>query len=444
MATVFKRSKSPNWQISWFEPTARGKKRRTKSSGTTCKRTAQRIANEHEAQAALKRSGIIDVVADEIAKQSNRSIESHLGDFIAKLEAAGRSTKHIDDTQRKIRAVADFARFETAGDITPDGVNRLANSLKADGLSARTIGSYIDAIRAFTRWLTENQKSTRDPLVGVKKPNPAKDRRLERRFLEPDEWRHIQQAAMAGPERRGMTGSARALLYELAIVTGLRSNELRSLTLSSLDLGTNPIVICDACDTKNKKLARQHIPRHLAERLREYIEPRPPKANAFDMPHETSLARMLREDVADARLKWLSTFDDDPDKYASQERSDFLAARSAKGEWLDFHTLRHTCGAWLMMAGADIKTIQSVMRHSTIMLTLDTYGHLMPNAESDAVSSVDAILNPVAVRLSATGTDNQCQQLEHEPPRINATGCDESDSKWSGPRTQKAASPGGE
>ena len=447
MATVFKRPGKPNWFISWFEPTARGNKRKTKSSGTTCKRTSQRIANEIEAKAALRRSGIIDVVADELAKQSSRSIESHLADYAAKLKAAGRSAKHIDDTQRKVQAVAEFAQFETAGNITADGVNQFANSLKDAGRSARTIQSYLTAIKSLTRWMTEGVKLARDPLAGIRKPNPAKDRRLQRRFLLPDEWRLVQAATLTGPQRDGMSGTERALLYELAIVTGLRSGELRSLKRSSLDLASNPVVMCEAGNTKNKKTARQHIPSHLAERLRQHVARKSLEAAVFDMPHETDVAGMLRSDIAEARKRWLTTFKDDPDKYAKQERSDFLTAKNSKGESLDFHALRHTCGAWLMMAGVDIKTVQAVMRHSAITLTLDTYGHLMPGAESDAVADVDAMLTLTSKALAATGTDFQVQhrvqQLEHETLRIAAIDCDETTDRWTSGKSPKVAKTAG-
>ena len=45
---------------------------------------------------------------------------------------------------------------------------------------------------------------------------------------------------------------------------------------------------------------------------------------------------------------------------------------------LVFHSLRHTCGTWLALAGEAPKTIQEVMRHKDITLTMDTYGHLFP------------------------------------------------------------------
>ena len=54
--------------------------------------------------------------------------------------------------------------------------------------------------------------------------------------------------------RVGMTGHERRLLYETAIETGLRSNELRSLARSSLNLGgEQPHVLLDAKRTKDRK-----------------------------------------------------------------------------------------------------------------------------------------------------------------------------------------------
>ena len=42
----------------------------------------------------------------------------------------------------------------------------------------------------------------------------------------------------------------------------------------------------------------------------------------------------------------------------------------------------------LSQAGCDIKTIQSILRHSDIRLTVDRYGHLFPGAEASAVAKM--------------------------------------------------------
>lgn len=38
-----------------------------------------------------------------------------------------------------------------------------------------------------------------------------------------------------------------------------------------------------------------------------------------------------------------------------------------------------------VLSGVNVKIVQVVMRHSTIKLTLDTYGHLLPGQEAEAV-----------------------------------------------------------
>jgi integrase len=52
---------------------------------------------------------------------------------------------------------------------------------------------------------------------------------------------------------------------------------------------------------------------------------------------------------------------------------------------LTFHKLRHAHATHLIRAGADIRTVAARHGHSTPRLTLDTYGHLLPGAQEDAV-----------------------------------------------------------
>ena len=47
------------------------------------------------------------------------------------------------------------------------------------------------------------------------------------------------------------------------------------------------------------------------------------------------------------------------------------------------HALRHFCASWMIALGFPPKRLQSIMGHSSIQMTFDTYGHLFPNAEDD-------------------------------------------------------------
>ena len=438
MSSVFKRGGKANrggsYQISWVDHTG---KRRSKSARTTDKATAERIVRKLEAEAALRREGVVDAVLDGISKESQRPIESHLADHEAKLRAANRTEKHITRTSQCIRRIAEHAGFETAADLTADGVNGFVGKLRDEGRSARTIQAHLAAIGAFSKWLTEHQKLPRDPLASVKKPNPNADRRRERRMLLPDEWLRLETATRAGPDRYGMTGRERWLLFQTAIQTGLRSAELRSLTRGRLYFDADqPYVMCKAGSTKNRKDAKQYILPELAVDLRAHITVKSPKAPVFNLPHEANLARMLRADVADAREQWLAEATDDPQEYAQREQSDFLAATNHNGEWLDFHSLRHSTGAWLAMAGEHPNVVQRVMRHQSITLTMDRYMHLFPGQEAAAVGRMRGLLESPPEALRATGTDNapadtmtsaqrKAQQLGRETLRSVATGCDE-------------------
>ena len=376
MASVFKRGgkrAKGNWIAAWIDHNGQ---RQTKSTRTTDKATAERVAKKWEADAALRREGVIDDAVDSISREARRAIESHLADYQKKLQAAGRTENHIEDTVRYIRKIVEQNGWETASDISADGVNHFAANL-SEHRSARTVQAYLAAVKAFSKWLAREQKLPRDPLASVQKPNPKTGRQLERRMLLHDELPWLKAAALNGPKRYGMVGRERALLYDTAIQTGLRANELRSLTNGRLFLaGESPYITCKAGSTKNRKHAKQYIQSELASQLRDHVVKKAKAGPVFEMPHKYDVADMLRQDLNVARQAWLEAVKHDTDERDRRERSDFLLAKNHESEEIDFHALRHTCGAWLAAAGVHPKTVQTVMRHQSISLTMDTYGHL--------------------------------------------------------------------
>jgi integrase len=46
----------------------------------------------------------------------------------------------------------------------------------------------------------------------------------------------------------------------------------------------------------------------------------------------------------------------------------------------------------LIASGADIKTVQARMRHASARTTLDTYGHLWPDADESTRSAIGAVI----------------------------------------------------
>lgn len=108
-----------------------------------------------------------------------------------------------------------------------------------------------------------------------------------------------------------------------------------------------------------------------------------------------------------------------PIAHERRAKDDFLAYANEAGELLDFHALRHTCGAWLAMTGSHPKTVQMIMRHSRITLAMDTYGHLFPGQEADAVANMrQMLIDDSPQELRATGTDDNCQLGTRDAQRV--------------------------
>ncbi len=58
-----------------------------------------------------------------------------------------------------------------------------------------------------------------------------------------------------------------------------------------------------------------------------------------------------------------------------------------------FHDLRYCLASLLIASGADIKTVQARMRHASARTTLDTYGHLWPDADESTRTAVGKVIS---------------------------------------------------
>jgi integrase len=59
-----------------------------------------------------------------------------------------------------------------------------------------------------------------------------------------------------------------------------------------------------------------------------------------------------------------------------------------------FHDLRHTHAAMLIAQGEHPKVIQNRLGHSSIKVTLDTYGHLFEGLDEAAAERLDDAFMP--------------------------------------------------
>ncbi|MEZ5102477.1 MAG: site-specific integrase [Thermoleophilia bacterium] len=80
----------------------------------------------------------------------------------------------------------------------------------------------------------------------------------------------------------------------------------------------------------------------------------------------------------------------------------------AKNAWaaaglpsIGLHEARHTYASLMIAAGVNAKALSTYMGHSSVTITYDRYGHLMPGNEGQAAALLDAFLD----RSAGTRTD---------------------------------------
>jgi len=56
------------------------------------------------------------------------------------------------------------------------------------------------------------------------------------------------------------------------------------------------------------------------------------------------------------------------------------------------HEARHTFASLMIAAGVNAKALSCYMGHSSVTITYDRYGHLMPGNENESVALLDAYL----------------------------------------------------
>jgi len=314
-------------------------------------------------------------------------LEAHIRDFEASLGAKANTGRHIRTTISRIEQVITGCGFNSWSDVSADKVERYLAELRKNknGISKATSNHYLQAVQQFGIWMVDNGRATESPLRILKKLRVLKtDRRRIRRALEPDEIRRLLEVTAQGPICFGMTGQERRLLYKLAIESGLRANELRSLTVSSFDLKNLSVTVIDAY-SKNRKESLLPLRKETAAELESFFKGKLPGVKAFGGTYKQltdRTAEVLKEDLVAAKINYVED-----------------------GLFFDFHAHRHETGSLLAATGTNPAVAQSVLRHSNINLTMGIYTHTLIGQEAQAVANLPDLSLPSNTK-KATGTND--------------------------------------
>ena len=186
-----------------------------------------------------------------------------------------------------------------------------------------------------------------------------------------------------------ITAQFRVLVYAAAY-TGMRAGELAALRLPRLNLLAGTVDVNESVmevggqliigPTKTGRPRTLTLPRFLAEMIGEHIGSYP-SADGFVFT------------MAEGGPIRQRNF------YRRHFKPAVLEADLPAG--LHFHSLRHTCAAFLIADGRHMEEVKDHLGHSSIRVTSDRYGHLFPKARQAVADGLDETFRRAAAETAS-------------------------------------------
>jgi integrase len=393
MASFRKRGKGKVWYFRFVD--ADGVKREQR--GCPDRRVTEELARAAESEVAKVRAGIVDPKSARHQDEGRRPLDKHVADWHRSLVAKGDTPKHAHMVRSHALRILGLARAGWIEELTPSAIQGALKALRDSGRSAQTCNHALRAIKGFSRWLHRDGRSPADALAHLRGFNVKADPRHERGALTDAEFGALCAATRAAGPFRGLSGADRLILYLTASNTGLRASELASLTTTSFDLDSDsPTVRVAVAATKNRQGAVLPVRPDLAALLRPLLGERAADAPVWPGTWAKRSSDMLRADLERAGIPYVD----------------------AEGRYRDFHSLRHRFGTSLALANVPPKVAQTLMRHSSITLTLDRYSHAGLYDVAGALDNLPPLPATEPEALRATGTDGRpiSDRLAHYLP----------------------------
>jgi len=210
----------------------------------------------------------------------------------------------------------------------------------------RTLARKVISIRAFFSYMIQNGYTTHNPLIEIKIP---KFEKYVATFLTEDDMRFVLQI----PDQEDALGIRNLAILELLYSTGIRIGELAGLKIKDVDFRQNQIKVLG----KRSKTRIIPMGSFAIAALEKYLKIRDSFIKDMDVP-EVFVSKNGNPLSAD-ELRYIVN------KYLKVIE---------KSKNYSPHTLRHTFATHLLNHGADLRSVQELLGHSSLTST-EVYTH---------------------------------------------------------------------
>jgi site-specific recombinase XerD len=291
----------------------------------------------------------------------SKKLSSYLRQFLEYLEIEkGRSQMTIRNYDFYLRRFFDWAKDPKADELTGEKVRQYRLYLnRLDGgrggtLKKTTQNYHLIALRSFLKYLAKMDVNTLSP----DKIELARQGTRDVSFLDGADLSRLLEAPMESKAPALVRLRDRAIL-ELFFSTGLRVSELADLKIENVNLDRDEFTVRGKGD-KTRVVFLSHQAKHF---LKEYLDARDDASPFLFVRHDRAVG--LKKGASASALTPRSI-------ERLVHRYSVLAGIPKR---VTPHTLRHSFATDLLMNGADIRSVQAMLGHSSITTT-QIYTHV--------------------------------------------------------------------
>ena len=177
-------------------------------------------------------------------------------------------------------------------------------------------------------------------------------------------------------------------LYHLDIYTGLRLSEILALRWKDIDLVLATLSVVQVMHRLRDKSFIFQEPKTAKSRRQVDLSPTAVIALRSYREQVERTATALGTELSGDQLVF-SKLDGSPLVPATVSRAFLEIARKAGLSGIRFHVLRHTHATLMLKENVNPKIVQERLGHSSIMVTMDIYSHVLPGLQREAAIRFD-------------------------------------------------------
>lgn len=275
--------------------------------------------------------------------------------FLRECRSLNKSAATLINYEKVIRLFADYLT-EQGGELSPDAVISWRDYLTEQGRSPTTVKVYLESLSSFLSFLVKRGELSENPVNKGITPT-IKDKAYT--LLNREEIEYLLNRTKKAPYEQHFRRNQ--AIFSILILSGLRSDELRSLRICDLDFDGGTITVRNG---KGGKMRIVPFPEQSQRTVKAYIE-------SDDMPPGRTESDLL--------FATENPLTGEYGKMASSHLNSLIkkVCRRAIGKDIHIHTLRHAAASLWADSGANIRDVQLALGHSSVQITENVYTHVL-------------------------------------------------------------------